>query len=132
VIGAILDSTWDTPAMIIEDDLQVMRPGAVIVDATCGYGPGYLPTAGPVQTPGAPPKEVAGVLHVKLDMLPALVPVTATSAYVANAAPYLERLARTALQGTRDPVIEAARIAAGGRLIHPVTVQHARIYGLQP
>jgi hypothetical protein len=29
-------------------------------------------------------------------------------------------------------VIEAARIAAGGRLIHPVTVQHARIYGLQP
>jgi alanine dehydrogenase len=132
VIGAILVSTWDTPAMITEDDLKVMRPGAVIVDATCGYGPGYLPTAGPVQAPGAPPRTVAGVLHVKLDMLPALVPVTATSAYVANAAPYLERLARTALQGTRDQAIEAARIAADGRLTHPVTVQHARIYGLQP
>jgi alanine dehydrogenase len=132
VIGAILVSTWDTPAMITEDDLRVMRLGAVIVDATCGYGPGYLPTAGPVQGPGAPPQEVAGVLHVKLDMLPALVPVTATSAYVANAGPYLERLARTALQGVQDPVIEAARIAAGGRLVHSVTVQHARIYGLQP
>lgn len=132
VIGAILVSTWDTPAMITEDDLWVMRPGAVIVDATCGYGPGYLPTAGPVQAPGSPPREFAGVLHVKLDTLPALVPVTATSAYVANAAPYLERLARTALQGTRDPAIEAARIAAGGRLVHPVTIQHARIYGLQP
>jgi alanine dehydrogenase len=132
VIGAILVSTWDTPAMITEDDLRVMRPGAVIVDATCGYGPGYLPTAGPVQAPGAPPREVAGVLHIKLDMLPALVPVTATSAYVANAAPYLKRLARTVLHGTRDPAVEAARIVTGGRLVHPVTVQHARIYGLQP
>jgi len=132
VIGAILVSTYDTPAMITEADLKLMRPGAVIVDATCGYGPGYLPTAGPVQAPGAPPREVAGILHVKLDMLPALVPVTATSAYVANAAPYLERLARTALQGIADPAIEAARIAAGGRLVHPVTVQHTRIYGLQP
>lgn len=132
VIGAVLVSTWDTPAMITEDDLKVMRPGAVIVDATCGYGPGYLPTAGPVQAPGTPPRTVAGILQVKLDMLPALVPVTATSAYVANATPYLERLARTALQGAQDPAIEAARIAAGGHLVHPVTVQHARIYGLQP
>jgi alanine dehydrogenase len=132
VIGAVLVSTWDTPAMITENDLTVMRPGAVIVDATCGYGPGYLPTAGPVQAPGAPPRTVAGILHVKLDMLPALVPVTATSAYAANAAPYLERLARTVLEGAQDPAIEAARIAAGGHLVHPVTVQHARIYGLQP
>jgi alanine dehydrogenase len=132
VIGAILVSTYDTPAMITEADLKLMRPGAVIVDATCGYGPGYLPTAGPAQAPGAPPREVAGILHVKLDMLPALVPVTATNAYVANAAPYLERLARTALRGNPDPAIEAARIASAGRLVHPVALQHARIYGLQP
>jgi alanine dehydrogenase len=132
VIGAILVSTYDTPAMITEADLRLMRPGAVIVDATCGYGPGYLPTAGPVQHPGAPPREVAGILHVKLDMLPALVPVTSTSAYVANAAPYLERLARRTLQGVQDPVIDAALIASGGHLVHPVALQHARIYGLQP
>jgi alanine dehydrogenase len=132
VIGAILISTYDTPAMITQADLALMRAGAVIVDATCGYGPGYLPTAGPVQAPGARPREVAGVLHVKLDMLPALVPVTATSAYAANAAPYLERLARAALQGAPDPAIEAARIASGGRLVHPVALQHARLYGIQP
>jgi len=132
VIGAILVSTYDTPAMITEDDLRLMRPGAVIVDSTCGYGPGYLPTAGPVQAPGDPPREVAGILHVKLDMLPAFVPVTATSAYVANAAPYLERLARTVLHGTPDPAVEAARIASAGRFVHPVALQHARLYGLQP
>ena len=56
VIGAILVSTYDTPAMITEAELKLMRPGAVIVDATCGYGPGYLPTAGPAQAPGAPPE----------------------------------------------------------------------------
>jgi alanine dehydrogenase len=132
VIGAILVSTYDTPAMITEADLGLMRTGAVIVDATCGYGPGYLPTAGPVQAPGSPPREVAGILHVKLDMLPALVPVTATIAYSANAAPYLERLARTALLNTPDPAIAAARIASGGHLVHPVALQHARIYRFQP
>lgn len=132
VIGALLVSTYDTPAMITETDLHVMRTGAVIVDATCGYGPGYLPTAGSVQSPGDSPRRVAGILHVKLDMLPALVPVTATSAYAANAAPYLERLAATVLRGTPDPVIETARIAEAGRLVHPVAVQHARFYGLQP
>ncbi|MGH3923431.1 MAG: NAD(P)-dependent oxidoreductase, partial [Pseudonocardiaceae bacterium] len=67
VIGAILVSTFDTPPMITKADLAAMQAGAVIVDATCGYGDGYLPTAGPVQSPGDPPHVVYGVLHVKLD-----------------------------------------------------------------
>lgn len=130
VIGAILISTFNTPPMITEGDLRAMKRGAVIVDATCGYGDGYLPTAGPVQTPGDPPRAVQGVLHVKLDALPALVPVTATEAYTANAAPYLVRLARVALLGVTDPTIEAARIAHAGRLIHPVCCQHAAFHGV--
>jgi alanine dehydrogenase len=132
VIGTILVSTHDTPPMISEADLERMRPGAVIVDATCGYGPGYLPTAGPLQQPGDPPRLVAGILHVKVGVLPALVPVTATAAYASNATPYLERLARVALLGEEDLAIESARIACGGHLVHPVLVQHARIYGMQP
>lgn len=128
VIGAILVSTFDTPPMIGEADLRRMKPGAVIVDATCGYGDGYLPTAGPVQQPGDPPRVVHGVLHIKLDALPALVPVTTTEAYTNNAAPYLVRLARVALLGVADPAIEAARIAQDGRLVHPVCRQHAAFY----
>lgn|GEM_PF-2526697 len=128
VIGAILISTYDTPAMITAEDLTRMRPGAVIVDATCGYGRGYLPTAGPVQQPGDAPRTVGGILHVKLDALPALVPVTATAAYTDRIAPYLVRLARVALAGATDPAIDSARIATGGRLVHPICQQHATFY----
>lgn len=132
VIGAILVSTYDTPAMIDSADLHRMRPGAVIVDATCGYGPGYLPTAGAVQRPGDPPREVDGILHVKVDVWPALVPVTATAAYTTNATRYLDRLARVALLGTADPAVDAALIARDGRLVHPVLHQHAQVYGMRP
>ncbi len=128
VIGAILISTFDTPPMITATDLAAMRRGAVIVDATCGYGPGYLPTAGPVQPPEAPPHVVNGVLHVKIDTLPALVPRTASHAFTAIAAPYLLRLAHHALHGADDPVAASACIARDGELVHPVCRQHAAFY----
>src|SRR5260370_13976413 len=118
-MGGILGSTYDPPPMISEADLAVMRPGAVIVDATCGYGPGYLPAAGPVQAPGDPPHQVAGVLHVKVDVFPALVPVTATTAYVANATPYLEPLARTPLLRIPDTANEAGRIPTARPAVRP-------------
>lgn len=130
VVGAILISTFDTPPMITEANLREMKTGTVIVDATAGYGEGYLPTAGAIQQPGDAPRVTQGVLHVKLDALPALVPVTATAAYTANIASYLVRLARVALLGATDPVIETARIAHGGRLTHPVCRQHAEFYGV--
>jgi alanine dehydrogenase len=128
VVGAILISTHDTAPMITETDLLAMKAGSVIVDATCGYGAGYLPTAGPVQRPGEPPLVVHGVLHVKVDVLPALVPVTATNAYTTTIAPYLVRLAEVALRGVMDPVIDSARIAADGQLVHSVCRQHAEFY----
>ncbi|MDT0267643.1 NAD(P)-dependent oxidoreductase [Streptomyces sp. DSM 44915] len=128
VIGAILISTHDTPPMITETDLARMPPGAVVVDATCGYGPGYLPTAGPVQAPGDPPHITGGILHVKLDTLPALVPVTASRAYAAAAAPYLVRLAHHALAGRRDEAVGSAVIARDGALVHAVCERHAAFY----
>ncbi|WP_216892587.1 NAD(P)-dependent oxidoreductase [Nocardia alni] len=128
VIGAILISTYDTPPMITASDLTRMKPGAVIVDATCGYGPGYLPTAGAIQAPGDLPFVENGIGHLRLDALPALVPVTTTAAYTARISDYLVRLARVALDGADDSVIDTARIATGGRLVHTVCQQHAAHY----
>ncbi|MBT8228122.1 MAG: hypothetical protein HKP61_18595 [Dactylosporangium sp.] len=130
VIGAILVSTHDTPPMITESDLGLMRPGAVIVDATCGYGAGYLPTAGPVQRIDDPPRVVRGILHVKVDTLPAATPLTTTQAYTTAIIPYLVRLANVVLRGAEDPVIASACIAADHHLVHPVCRQHAGVYGI--
>jgi alanine dehydrogenase len=130
VIGAILVSTFDTPPMITEADLAGMKAGAVIVDATCGYGEGHLPTAGPVQALGDPPRIVDGVLHVKVDTLPALVPLTASQAYTANAARYLVRLAHVALHDVDDPVITSACIARDGALVNLICQQHAAFFGV--
>jgi alanine dehydrogenase len=130
VIGAILISTYSTPPMITESDLHSMKPGAVIVDATCGYGEGYLPTAGPVQRPEDPPYVVHGVRHVKIDTLPSLVPVSATQAYAAAAVPYLLRLAAAIAHNTTDPLWETALIAEDGEVRHPVVKEHAEIYGI--
>ena len=65
-----------------------------------------------------------------LKLMFSLVPVTATEAYTTNAAPYLVRVARVALLGASDPVIDTARIAHDGRLVHPVCRQHAAFYGV--
>lgn len=128
VIGAVLISTHTTPAMLTHAHLATMRPGAVIVDATCGYGPGYLPTAGPVQQPGDAPHIVNGVLHVKLDTLPRLVPHTSSHAYSRAAAPYLLRLARHVLDHVPDEGAHTALIARSGELVHPVVCEHADLY----
>ncbi|MGW5877770.1 NAD(P)-dependent oxidoreductase [Nocardiopsis terrae] len=128
VIGAILISTHTTPAMITRAHLATMRPGSVIVDATCGYGTGYLPTAGPAQETGEPPRLVDGVLHLKHDALPQLVPHTASHAYAHAAAPYLARLARHVLAGADDPAVASAMIAHQGALVHPVVREHADLY----
>lgn len=125
LIGTLLVSTVDTPAMLGEQDLDLMPDGAAIIDVTCGYGSGYLPTAGPVQAPGDPPRFVRGVAHIKVDCLPAMVPRTASAAYARHMAPYLLRLARHALHGVRDEGIQRALVAAHGRLIHPVCREHA-------
>ncbi|RNL87001.1 hypothetical protein EFW17_02300 [Halostreptopolyspora alba] len=128
VVGAILVSTHTTPPMVTRDHLATMRPGAVIVDATCGYGDGYLPTAGPIQEPGDPPQIVEGVLHVKRDAFPKSVPVTASHAFARAAAPYLLRLAHYVLDGVDDPAIQSAMIADRGGLVHPVVREHAELY----
>lgn len=127
VIGAILESTWDTPALVPSALVARMPPGAVLVDATAGYGPGYLPTFDRHSTAGEPVFERHGVLHCKFDSLPKFVPVTAAYSLSAVAAPYLAAMARAALFEEHDPVSAAGRIIAGGRIVHPVVERHAQM-----
>jgi len=118
VVGAFLIPTHNTYPMITETDLLVMKPEAVIVDATYG----------PVHRPGRPPHALHSVPNVDIDILPALVPLTLTIAYASTIAPYLVRLAEVVLRDAVDPVIETARIAADGELVHPGCRPHAELH----
>lgn len=123
VIGAILISTHETPPLVPAAVVARMRPGSVIVDVTCGYGPGYLPTFDRCTTHAEPMYERHGVLHCKLDGMPAAVPRTATAAFSPHIAPYLVRLARDVYDGVADPASRAGLVARGGRLVHPEVIR---------
>lgn len=124
VIGAILISSYDTEAMIDEGLVRHMRPGSVIVDVTCGYGSGYLPTFDRETTHLAPVYERFGVLHCKIDALPSSVPVTVARAVAPVRAPYLIALGRAIFEGIEDPVSEAGKITEKGRVVHPEVKRH--------
>lgn len=123
VVGAVLISTHETSPVVPASVVARMRPGSVIVDVTCGYGPGYLPTFDHCTTHREPMFERHGVLHCKLDGMPAAVPRTATAAFSPHIAPYLVRLARDVYEGVPDPTSRAGLVAHGGRLVHPEVIR---------
>ena len=129
VFGAILISTYDTEAIIDEDMLSVMKKGSIIVDITCGYGPGYLPTFKQPTSLTQPVYEYEGILHCKIDNLPAAYPMTTTKAYLNNAMPYILNLANSHYdKDIKDTVSENGKIIDNGKIVHPVISQHMRFY----
>jgi alanine dehydrogenase len=125
VVGAILISTYDTPPMLPESLVRRMKPGAAIVDVTCGYGAGYMPTFDRFTHHETPFFERFGVLHCKIDAMPASVPLTAAAATSANVAPYLLQLAQAVYGGKPDPVSAAGIVAKDYAFVHPEVVRHA-------
>ncbi len=133
VVGAILISTFDTPAMIDEELLDRMKPGSMIVDVTCGYGPGYLPTFDRETTHADPVYLKNGVLHCKIDAMPAAYPVSATQATSRNVAPYLSDLAERLRRDGVDALgADDGVIVSGGRLVHPELTRNIRMHPGSP
>ncbi|WP_342733877.1 NAD(P)-dependent oxidoreductase [Bradyrhizobium sp. B117] len=124
LIGAILISTFDTPAMVDERMVSTMKPGSVIVDVTCGYGKGYLPSFKSTTSHRAPARLINSVLHIKIDHLPASVPVTASKATSERVIRYVRKLADVCLRGGRSRMIELCMIAKAGELVHPELIRH--------
>jgi alanine dehydrogenase len=124
VVGAILISTYDTPAMIGEDVVKKMKKGSVIVDVTCGYGVGYLPTFDRLTFHDKPFYEKFGVLHCKIDAMPASVPLTAAPATSHNVTPYLLAIAQDVLLGIPDNTSRAAIITQDFEVVHPEVLRH--------
>ncbi len=127
IIGAIRISNHGTEAIITEDMVASMRPGSVIVDVTCGYGPGYLPTADHRTRDLADAYVRHGVIHIKNDCMPKLVYLTATAAMSQAAFPYLLALAEAAYEGVPDSVSRRGQVTGDGAVVHPHISEELRL-----
>ena len=129
VIGAILISTYDTPTLIGETLVKRMKKGSVIIDITCGYGAGYLPTFPHFTTFEEPMVERFGVLHCKIDILPSAVPKTASEAISHVITPYLIALGNSLFDpSVHDPVSAAGKIIEAGCILHPEVQRHMDMF----
>jgi alanine dehydrogenase len=125
VIGAIRISTFDTQPMIDENLVKKMKRGSMIIDITCGYGDGYLPTFDHISTFDQPVYERHGVLHCKLNALPAAVPITTNHVISPLLVPYLINLGQAIFDKSfNDPISAQGKIIENGILIHPEVQRH--------
>jgi alanine dehydrogenase len=91
VIGAVLIPGARAPKLVTRDMLEVMKPGAVIVDVAIDQG-GCVETAHPT-THTDPVYTVDGILHYCVANMPGGVPVTSTKALTNATLPYVEAIA---------------------------------------
>lgn len=124
VVGAILISTFDTPPMLNGDLVRKMKKGAVIIDVTCGYGAGYMPTFERLTSHDVPFVEWHGVLHCKIDAMPASVPATAAPATSSNVWRFLLGMAESIHSGCFDATSKRGLIVSDGRIVHPELARH--------
>ncbi|MBI4421101.1 MAG: alanine dehydrogenase [Gemmatimonadetes bacterium] len=92
VVGAVLLPGAKAPKLVRKDDLQLMKPGSVIVDVAVDQG-GCIETIKPT-THEHPTYVVDGVVHYGVANMPGAVPRTSTLALTNATLPYARRLAR--------------------------------------
>ena len=108
LIGAVLIPGARAPRLVTRSMLDLLRPGAVIVDVAIDQG-GCFETSRPT-THSEPTFEEAGVVHYCVANMPGAVPVTATAALTNATFPYVELLAR---DGFPVAVSRSAALARG-------------------
>lgn len=128
VIGAIQISTYDTPAIIAEDLVKKMKKGSMIIDITCGYGKGYLPSFNKLTSFDNPVYERFGVLHCKIDLLPAAVPKTTTKAVSKHILPYLLNWFHAIKTGDFDAISNNGLITKDGNIMHKELQRHIAFF----
>ena len=131
LIGAILISTFDTEAIITEEMIELMKPGTVIVDATCGYGAGYMPEIKDYTTLDSPYKKTKnGVIYCKIDNLPAAYPKTTAEAYGNNLIDWIEKLAEYVFDNKPNTVISNGEIIRNGEILNEEIRKHWKYYNV--
>lgn len=133
VIGAILISTYDTPAMIDDNMVKSMKKGSIIVDVTAGYGAGYISSFDKNSSFEYPVYERYGILHCKIDVLPLAYPNTTVQAMSQHLSPYLLNLAKTVFnKNFTDLTSENGKIIDNGKINNYELERHMNYYQNEP
>jgi alanine dehydrogenase len=119
VIGAVLVHGAKAPHVIRREQLQLMKPGAVLVDVSIDQG-GCFETSRPT-THRDPTFEVEGVAHYCVTNMPGAVPITSTYALTNSTLPYVVALADRGVGGAieADPGLRKGVNVANGKVTHP-------------
>jgi len=121
VVGAVLVHGAKAPQVITREQLQLMKPGAVLVDVAIDQG-GCFETSRPT-THSDPTYEVDGILHYCVANMPGAVPITSTFALTNATLPYVLALAEHGPSAAihRDPgLIPGVNVVAGKITNEPV------------
>ena len=123
VIGAVLLHGAKAPNVIRRRQLELMKPGAVLVDVAIDQG-GCFETSHPT-THADPTFEVDGIIHYCVANMPGAVPITSTYALTNATLPYLLALADhgVAEAARRDPGLALGVNVAGGEVTHPAVAE---------
>jgi len=129
IIGAILISTYDTKPIITEEMFNMLKPGTVVIDGTCGYGKGYLPSIDKY-TSLKEPVYISdnGVVCCKIDNLPSAYPISTCEAYSKNGKEWLLRILNNEFSDEKDVEVERGKIFDKGNIVHEVIKQHWEFY----
>lgn len=125
VIGAVQISTYDTAPIIDDKLLSIMKKGSMIVDVTCGYGKGYLPTFDRKTDFNNPVYIKNGILHCAISTLPAAVASTSMEAIGELVVPYMINLIDYLNHGKRDDsLFESGLIIDKGIIVNSEVRRH--------
>ncbi|MBQ18658.1 MAG: alanine dehydrogenase [Planctomycetaceae bacterium] len=114
VIGGVLIAGARAPRLVSADDLDRMKPGAVIIDVAIDQG-GCVETARPT-THSEPTYIEGGIVHYCVTNMPGAVGRTSTYALCNVTFPYIQRIASDGLAtavSADDGLAEAVNVHAG-------------------
>lgn len=129
IIGAILISTYDTEPIITKEIFSSLKKGTVVIDVTCGYGSGYIPSIDKYTNLNNPIYvSKNGIVCCKIDNLPSAYPISTTEAYSLNSKEWIMKILDSELKGIENPDINRGKIFEKGKIVHKVIKEHWDYY----
>lgn len=122
VIGAVLVPGAQAPKLVSRDQLQLMKPGSVLVDVAIDQGGSFETSR--ATSHDEPTYVVDGIVHYCVANMPGAVARTSTWALTNATLPYVISLADQGMSALEtQPGLAAGLNISGGEVIHAVVAQ---------